>query len=189
MHGMPVGLLMESLVSGDYHSNFPGLEWLGEKWEGDNLWDGYSDAGPPRLNPKDIVYVGLRDVDSGERQLIREFGIKAYTMYDVDRLGIGQVMDKALNHLLSEDPNRPLHCSYDIDAVDPINAPATGTTVRGGLTYREANFVAERIWASGRLQSADLVELNPMLSDKEGVEETVELGFQIAKSLMGNSII
>lgn len=91
----------------------------------------------------------------------------------------------ALQHL----KDRPLHCSYDIDAVDPILAPATGTTVRGGLTFREAHYVAEAVAASGRLISADIVELNPMLSNETGANDTVELGLQIVLSLMGKSIL
>eukprot|EP00518_Triparma_eleuthera_P010272 CAMPEP_0182469956 /NCGR_PEP_ID=MMETSP1319-20130603/17909_1 /TAXON_ID=172717 /ORGANISM="Bolidomonas pacifica, Strain RCC208" /LENGTH=108 /DNA_ID=CAMNT_0024670333 /DNA_START=58 /DNA_END=380 /DNA_ORIENTATION=- len=108
-------------------------------------------------------------------------------MYDVDRLGVGEVMERAMSHLLRSDPNRPLHVSYDIDAVDPRLAPATGTAVRGGLTYREAHYIAERAAASGNLCSADLVELNPTLSDETGAEDTVELGMQIVTSLMGKS--
>ena len=73
--------------------------------------------------------------------------------------------------------------------MDPGQAPATGTTVRGGLTYREAHFVAERVASSGNLASADLVELNPTLSDDVGAEETVDLGLQILTSMMGKSII
>jgi arginase len=99
--------------------------------------------------------------------------------------GIGNVIDMALKHL----KDRPLHCSYDIDAVDPILAPATGTTVRGGLTFREAHYVAEAVAASGRLISADIVELNPMLSNEAGANDTIELGLQIVLSLMGKSIL
>ena len=110
-------------------------------------------------------------------------------MYDIDHYGIGSVMDRALQHLLAEDPDRPIHLSYDIDAVDPIHAPATGTAVRGGLTYREAHFIAEFAANSGNLASAEIVEMNPTLSDGEGGEETVDLAKGIVTSLMGKSII
>ena len=135
------------------------------------------------------MYVGLRDVDPTERAWIRELGIQAFTMYDIDHLGIGAVMDRAREHLLKNNPDRPLHLSYDIDAVDPLLAPATGTTVRGGLTYREAHFVAEFLAQTGNLASAEIVELNPSLSDDDGANETVELGLQIITSFMGKSII
>jgi len=172
MHGMPVGMLMEGVAPD--HSKLPGLEWL---------------ANGPRLQPSQIVYIGLRDVDAPERAAIRNLGITAFTMYDVDRYGIGNVMEMALDHLLKDDANRPLHMSYDIDAVDPILAPATGTTVRGGLTFREAHFVAEYVAASGNLASAEIVELNPTLSDGEGAKETVELGLHIVTSMLGQSLI
>jgi arginase len=175
MHGMPVGLLMDGVAPGNEHDeSIPGLEWLKEN---------------PKLKSDSLVYVGLRDVDPAERKLIQSLGIAAYTMHDIDRYGIGQVMDMALDHLLHKDPDRPLHLSYDIDAVDPHLAPATGTTVRGGLTYREAHFVAEAVARSGNLASAEIVELNPNLSCDNGADETVELGLQIITSFMGKSII
>jgi arginase len=172
LHGMPVGMLMEGIAPD--LSKLPGMTWL---------IDG------PRLHPNSIVYVGLRDVDPAERDFIRNLGIMAFTMHDIDHYGIGNVMDMALSHLLQEDGNRPLHVSYDIDAIDPVLAPATGTTVRGGLTFREAHFVAEAVARSGNLASVDLVELNPTLSDGKGADDTVELGLQIITSLMGKSIL
>jgi len=142
-----------------------------------------------RLQPESVVYVGLRDVDRAERRLIQSLGITAYTMHDIDRYGIGQVMEKALHHLLAKNGDRPLHLSYDVDAIDPILAPATGTAVRGGLTFREAHYVAEAAAASGNLVSGEIVELNPNLSDQQGSKATIELGLQIITSLMGKSII
>lgn len=175
MHGMPVGLLLDHPedTAVDF-SKLPGFDFL---------IDG------PRVSPEQIVYIGLRDLDPTERIWIKKLGIKAFTMYDIDHLGIGRVMDKAFEHLLKDDPDRPLHLSYDIDAVDPVLAPATGTTVRGGLTYREAHFVAEFVAQSGNLASAEIVELNPTLSDDGGADETIELGEQIISSFMGKSII
>jgi arginase len=172
MHGMPVGMIMEGVAPD--HKELPGLEWL---------------ADGPRLKSDSIVYVGLRDVDAAERSAIRELGIQVFTMYDIDHLGIGQVMDLALKHLLEHDPNRPLHLSYDIDAIDPHFAPATGTAVRGGLTFREAHFVAEFAAQSGNLASAEIVELNHTLSDGVGAKDTVDLGLQVVTSMMGKSII
>jgi len=184
MHGMPVGLLMQGLATG--HERMPGLEWLAESEKGSGEGDLRD---PPRLSPDSIVYVGLRDVDRAERFAIRNLGILAYTMHDVDRYGIGQIMDMALNYLLKDEPDRPLHLSYDIDAIDPLHAPATGTAVRGGLTYREAHYIAEAVARSGSLASAEMVELNPTLSDGEGSKETVELGLGVLTSLLGKSII
>jgi arginase len=176
MHGMPIGLLMEDI--GEDASIIPGFQWLASP-----------EMASVRLDPASIVYVGLRDVDTEERRIIREKNIKAFTMFDIDKHGIGKVMDLALAHLLEKDSKRPIHVSYDIDAVDPIHAPATGTTVRGGLTYREAHYVAEAVASSGSLASVEIVELNPTLSDGAGSSETIELGLGIITSLMGKSIL
>jgi len=176
MHGMPLGLIVEGVYR--CHDDVPGLEWLAEGC-----------AGAPRLPSDSLVYVGLRDVDEAERDTIRDMGILAFTMFDIDRYGIGAVMDRALGHLLDKDPDRPIHLSWDIDVVDPVLAPATGTAVRGGLTYREAHYVAEAAALSGALSSVDFVEFNPQLSDGEGQMETCELALGLVTSLMGKSII
>lgn len=171
LHGMPVGLLMQHQQP---QPIIPAFAWLKDY---------------PQLHPSQIVYIGLRDVDVEERKIITSLGIAAFTMTEIDRYGIGNVMDMALHSLLANDPNRRLHVSYDIDAVDPVLAPATGTTVRGGLSFREAHYVAEAIAATGLLASAEIVELNPTLSNVEGANNTIELGLQIITSLMGKSII
>jgi len=101
MHGMPIGLLMKLVDP----TLIPGFEWMKDT---------------PKLDPQQIVYVGLRDLDTEERKVIKELNIKAYTMQHVDRYGIGGVMKRALDHLRLPDGSlRPLHLSYDIDAVDP----------------------------------------------------------------------
>merc|ERR1712154_48801 len=175
MHGMPISFLMNHMVDS---KTIPGFEWLSSP-----------EYQSVRLHPDSIVYVGLRDVDETERQFIRAMNIKAFTMFDIDKYGIGKVMESAIDHLCQQDANRPLHVSWDIDAIDPLHAPATGTAVRGGLTYREAHFVAEAVASSGNLCSVEMVELNPTLSDGDGSEDTIELGLGIITSLMGKSII
>lgn len=178
-HGMPLGLMMKELIPD--RSIIPGLEWM----ENESA-DG---SGPPHLPPDSLVYIGLRDIDRAERKFIKHLGIKTFTMYDIDHLGIGRVMDLALDHLTKKNPNRPLHLSYDIDAVDPIHAPATGTAVRGGLTWREAHFVAEYVVKSGLLASAEIVEVNHTLSDDDGADDTVELGHNLVNAFLGESIL
>jgi arginase len=140
MHGMPVALLTRAAQA---HA---GREW-------DFL------RGSPRLEPSALVYVGLRDLDPEEAALVRSLGILAFSMQDVDQRGIARVMAAALRHL----KGRPLHLSFDVDAVDPGVIAATGTAVPGGLSYREAHFVCEAVAATSRLVSMDLVELNPTI--------------------------
>jgi len=143
----------------------------------------------PTLDPRRIVYIGLRDVDSGEKRIIRELGIRAFTMQDVDRHGIGRVMDLAIEHVRGR-ANRPLHLSLDIDGVDPLFAPSTGTRVGGGLTYREAYYLCETLAETGLLASMDMVEVNPsIVNDPSEGERTVKMAVGLIASALGNRII
>jgi len=170
LHGMPLAFLFGERCDVD-PTVIPGFEWL---------------ADAPRLDPSQLVYLGLRDVDKGEVHYIRELGIRHFTMKHIDRYGIGAVMDMSIEHL----SGRPIHMSFDIDAVDPDFAPSTGTLVRGGLSYREASYVCESIFESGQLASMDMVEVNPSLSPKgDGAHRTAELALNLVESAMGNSIV
>ncbi|KAI9911044.1 hypothetical protein PsorP6_010939 [Peronosclerospora sorghi] len=111
MHGMPISFLMESMVDS---SKIPGFEWF---------------VNGPSMKPEEVVYVGLCDIDQVERRIIREKSIKAFTMQEVDRYGIGKVMEMALDHLIGK-KQRALHMSYDIDAVEPLVAPSTVKEIR-----------------------------------------------------------
>lgn len=170
MHGMPLSFLMNGLVD---NSTVPGMEWL---------------VNGPTMKPEQLVYVGLRDVDAGERRIINELGIKAFTMQEVDRFGIGKTMEMALDHLCGKQ-QRPLHMSYDIDAVDPLIAPSTGTKVRGGLTWREAHYVAEAVAETNLLCGLDMVEVNPTLAPGQGAQITVDMALVLIASAMGNRIL
>ncbi|KAF0700631.1 Aste57867_8809 [Aphanomyces stellatus] len=170
MHGMPISFLMEGLVD---PARVPGFEWLK---------DG------PILKPEQLVYIGLRDVDAGERRIIKHLGIKSFCMQAVDKYGIGKTMEMALDHLCGKKP-RPLHMSYDIDAVDPVDAPSTGTRVRGGLTWREANYVAEAAAESNLLIGLDMVEVNPSLAPGKGAAITVDMALLLVGSALGNRIL
>lgn len=116
---------------------------------------------PPVLDPSRIVYIGLRDVDSGEKRILKEQGIKAFSMHEVDRWGIGRVVEMALEHV-NPKRDRPVHLSFDVDALDPSVAPSTGTPVRGGLTFREGHYICEAIYETGLLVALDLM-VNPHL--------------------------
>jgi len=141
-----------------------------------------------KLLPQRLVYVGLRDVDPPERDIIRDLGIKAFTMQDVDRYGVGKTMEMALDHLLQR-VNRRLHLTLDIDAVDPAYAPSTGTTVRGGLLYREAFYICESIAETGLLTSMDMVEVNPELSSTADSKMTAEMAVGLICAGLGNRIL
>lgn len=110
----------------------------------------------PVLRPDRLVYIGLRDVDDGEKKILREHNIRAYSMHEVDKYGIGRVVELALAHV-NPDGTRPIHLSFDVDALDPTVAPSTGTPVRGGLTFREGHYICEAIAETGLLVGLDIM--------------------------------
>jgi len=130
------------------------------------------------------VQIGLRDVDPVEKRLLREFGVKAFTMSDVDKLGMVRVMEEA--RAIAGGQDRPIHVSFDMDAIDPSEAPGTGTPVKGGLNYREAHLVMEMLYDSGRLRSIEMVEINPILDHRN---QTASLAVGLICSALGKSIL
>lgn len=141
-----------------------------------------------RISVNKLVYIGLRDVDPGEKRILRENGIKAFSMFDIDRHGIGRVMEMALAHIGTD---TPIHLSFDVDALDPMWAPSTGTPVRGGLTLREGDYICECVHETGSLIAVDLVEVNPTLAPKEdvGAHETVRAGCSLVRCALGESLL
>jgi arginase len=127
--------------------------------------------------------VGVRSLDAGERELIRELDVNVHTMSDIDRGGLERAMDEALAFVAGAPF---VHLSLDLDAVDPMVAPGVGTPVRGGLSYREAHLAAELAAESGLLDSLELVEVNPVL-DRENA--TGQLAVELAASALGARIL
>lgn len=168
LHGQPVAFMLKELQ--DKMPDIPGFSWT-----------------KPVLSSRDLVYIGLRDVDPGEYHIMKNLGIQYFTMRDIDRLGIQRVMEVTLDHLLAR-KQRPIHLSFDIDAFDPSLAPATGTAVNGGLTYREGIYLTEEIHNTGLLSVMDLVEVNPMLgANHEAVEATASLAVDVIASSLGQT--
>jgi arginase len=131
-----------------------------------------------------IVFIGLRDVDEGEKRIIYERGVKAFTMSDIDRLGMSRVIDEALA-IAGNGPNS-LHVSFDMDGIDPSEAPGVGTAVRGGISYREAHFLMEAVAASNTLGSLEITEINPIL-DREN--QTAILAVELIMSALGKTTL
>ena len=138
----------------------------------------------PAIEAAHTVLVGIRNLDEIEKQLVRESKVHVFTMKDVDRLGITEVMDRALSLACADTGG--VHVSFDMDVCDPAIAPGVGTPVKGGLDYREAHVVMEMAAERGRLTSLDLVELNPTLDLRN---QTAELGIELALSAMGKQIL
>ncbi len=146
------------------------------------------------LSPDQLVLIGIRDLDRDERALMKSWGAHVFTMTEVDHYGIGGVMDRAFQ-ILFKNGKRPIHLSYDIDAMDPHFAPSTGTRVRGGLNYREAHYIAEAAAATDALVGMDLVEINPRLGYLDpafrgdgGMNLTIEIGLELIGSALGKRI-
>ncbi|WVR09793.1 arginase [Kwoniella sp. DSM 27419] len=148
----------------------------------------FKDWMSPCLKPEEIVYIGLRDIDEGEKKILKENGIKAFTMHHVDKYGIGKVVQMALDHV-NPDREKPIHLSFDVDALDPTVAPSTGTPVRGGLTFREGHYITEALAETGCLVSVDIMEVNPSLLDPSSVEKTVAAGCSLARASLGETLL
>ena len=161
IHGMPLAAL-----TGHGH---PGLVDIGG--------EGAS------VRTDDVVMIGLRSVDQEERRLLGEAGVRVYTMKEIDAYGAASVVRRALKDLAHLER---VHLSFDLDVLDPGIAPGVGTPVRGGLTYREAHLVMELVNEAGIITSLDVVEVNPILDDRNG---TAELVVELVASLMGRQII
>lgn len=130
------------------------------------------------------VLVGIRNLDGPEREAMHASKVHVFTMKDIDRLGIAQVMERALT--LAGRGTGGIHVSFDMDVCDPTIAPGVGTPVKGGLDYREAHLVMEMVAESDKLISLDLVEVNPTLDIRN---TTAELGTELAMSAMGKKIL
>lgn len=142
-------------------------------------------AGPgPRIAPENVTVLGARDLDDGEKELVRELGVRVITMSEIDERGIGPCMDEALERANRDTAG--FHLSFDLDSLDPGEAPGVGTPVQGGLTYREAHLVCEKAAGTGRLVSLEVVELNPVLDDRN---HTASLAVGLVASALGRSII
>ncbi|MEJ2470010.1 MAG: arginase [Desulfuromonadales bacterium] len=137
----------------------------------------------PKLKAEDVVLLGIRKLDGQEREELKGSGISIYTMRDIDEKGISSVAHDILDHL---GHHRRLHVSFDVDVLDPNEAPGVGTAVPGGLTYREAQLLCEIIADNGRLKSIDLVEINPILDYRN---QTACLAVELTASLFGKSIL
>jgi len=162
VHGMPLGAIM---------GLFPGP-----------LTDMFGFC--PKVNPDNVVLVGIRDVDEVERHNIRKAGVHVFTMRDIDERGMRVVMEEALR--LAGRNTVGYHVSLDMDWIDPEDAPGVGTPVWGGATYREGHLAMEIIADHGRMLSFEIVEVNPVLDERN---QTAELAVELALSAFGKKIL
>jgi arginase len=137
-----------------------------------------------KVDPDNVALVGIRSVDQGEREHLRRLGVHVYTMADIDRHGIHIVMEKALENVSKGTDY--VHVSLDLDAVDPTLAPGVGTPVRGGLDYREAQLLMESLATAGVMSSLEVVEVNPILDDRNS---SAKFAVELVQSAFGKKIL
>ena len=141
---------------------------------------GYS----PKVKPENIVIIGARALDDGEKVLIREKGIKVFTMHEIDRLGMTKVMEETISYL--KEKTDGVHLSLDLDGLDPIDAPGVGTPVLGGISYRESHLAMELLAEANIITSAEFVEVNPILDEKN---KTATVAVALMGSLFGDKLL
>ena len=161
LHGMPVACLLG-------HGPEPLVGWSGQR---------------AALTPDDIDFIGIRSVDTAEKQAIAQLGLQVFDMRHIDEHGMRNTLTEALHDV---DQNTHLHVSFDVDCLDPADAPGVGTGVRGGPTYREMQLCMEMIADTGRLASLDVVEINPALDVRN---QTAEIAVELIGSLFGKSTL
>jgi arginase len=138
----------------------------------------------PKVDPRNVALVGVREVDALERPHVRHSGVRAFTMRDIDERGMRAVMQDALQ--IASEGTAGFHVSLDMDYVDPAEAPGVGTPVRGGGTYREAHLAMEMICDSGRMVSMEVVEVNPVIDQ---FNRTAVLAVELVMSALGKRIL
>jgi len=138
----------------------------------------------PKVEPRNVVLVGVRELDPKERRLMKDSGVHVFTMRDIDERGMREVMSEALR--FASDYTEGIAVSLDMDFVDPSDAPGVGTPVRGGVTYREAHLAMEMIADSETMVSLEVVEINPVIDEHN---TTALLGVELVLSGMGKKIL
>lgn len=173
MHGMPVSFVIKEMAG--TFAKSPDIVRLFRNTQ-------------PCVSAQHFAFVGLRDLDQAEVNILRQLNpsMAVFSMRDVDQLGILEVMSRVLDHI-NPSLNRPIHVSFDIDAVDEYFAPSTGTSVPGGLTIREALCIGEEIAKTKCLSALDIVEVNPTLGTRRDAMKTVNCAINVALSFLGRN--
>lgn len=162
IHGMPLAISL-----GIGHSHLTGIA-------------GFT----PKIHAKNVVIVGARSIDPDEKELIKQAGVKVFSMHEIDKMGMSAVMEHAIR--IASDGTDGIHLSLDVDAFDPREAPGVGTPVLGGVTYREGHLAMEILAAANVLTSVDVVEVNPIL-DRQNT--TAALAVDMLCSLLGETVL
>jgi arginase len=138
----------------------------------------------PALDARDVCVIGARDVDAAERAIVKETGVRVYTMSELDDRGTAVCVNEALSRVTTGTAG--VHLSFDLDGVDPQHAPGVGTAVPGGLSFRESHLICEKTAATGKLLGAEMVELNPVIDSEN---RTGKLAVWLLTSALGKTIL
>lgn len=138
----------------------------------------------PALDPRDVCVIGARDVDSTEKSIVKETGVRVYSMSELDDRGTAVCVNEALSRVTTGTAG--VHLSFDLDGVDPQHAPGVGTAVPGGLSFRESHLICEKTAATGKLLGAEMVELNPVIDSEN---RTGKLAVWLLTSALGKTIL
>lgn len=138
----------------------------------------------PKIHPENVAIVGARSLDPQEQELIRELGIHVFTMHEIDRIGMTHVMEQVIQ-IVSKNTDG-VHLSFDLDGLDPKDAPGVGTPIPGGVTYRESHLAMEMLAEARILTSAEFVEINPIL---DTANQTAKVAVQLIGSVFGKKIL
>jgi arginase len=138
----------------------------------------------PKVERDHVCLIGIRDIDDSEREIIRASGIHAYTMRDVDERGMRAIMHEAIGFVTQGTAG--FHVSFDLDGMDPRDVPGTGTPVKGGISWREANLLMEMVSDTGKMTSLEVTELNPILDVKN---QSGEVAVDVISSAFGKRIL
>jgi arginase len=138
----------------------------------------------PKVAAGNVALVGIREVDQLEKPHVRDSGVRAFTMRDIDERGLRAIMEEAIQ--VASSGTAGFHVSLDMDSLDPREAPGVGTPVRGGITYREAHLLMELICDSGKMMSMEVVEVNPVIDE---ANRTAVLAVELVMSAMGKRIL
>jgi arginase len=138
----------------------------------------------PKLIPENVVMIGIREVDKEERELVKRSGVRVFTMKEIDRRGIGNVMEEALSIVTANTDG--FSVTLDADFLDPFDTPGVATPVRGGADYREAHLAMEMVADTGKMVSFEITEINPILDVHN---KTANVGMELVLSAFGKQIL
>ena len=168
----------ESTMSGNMH----GMPFSAVCGAGPDIMVNFGQE-PVYVNTANCVQIAGRDIDPMERIRMKEHGVTVFSIADIDRMGMPAVIEKAIE--IASRGTEGIHVSFDIDSITPESDPGTGTIVHSGLTVREAFYLVETLYASGKLLAFDMVEVNPMLDIRN---RTGELAMELVLSILGKVV-